>query len=463
MAISARPARKLVGVIAVSAIVLAPILLNGSPASAAQPPVDLGTAESFAVLAGSTVTNTGPSSISGDLGVSPGTAITGFPPGLVSGGTMHSADAVASLAETHATVAYNDAAGRLPQTAVGTNLGGRTLAPGVYSGATLAVAGALTLDGEGDPNAVFVFKTGSTLITASGSSVNMINGASACNVTWQVGSSATLGTSSTFRGTIVALTSITLNTNATVSGRVLARNGAVTLDSNVITRPACSVAPPTTTTPSTTAPSSSSTSVVATTSTPATTTAPVTTVPTTSIPVTTIPTTSIPVTSIPATTAPVTTIPATTAPVTTVPATTAPATTVPATTVPATTTAPTPTTSPATTTPAPTVPVSSTTPLNSAPAPSTTTSTIAGVDSTTPASDRTESETTPGSDTEATSTTAVTGTTTGSGTDTVTTGKPSTPLARTGSSTRPEIVLGAGALLLGLGMVLVSRRRTSTR
>jgi hypothetical protein len=222
-------------------VVLASLLTLAfaSTAVAAQPPVGLGTADSFAVLAGSTVTNTGPSVVHGDLGVSPGTAVTGFPPGTVFG-TIHAADGVAGQAKTDLTTAYNDAAGRTPPNSVSGDLGGQTLTPGVYkSTSSLGLTGALTLDAQGDPNAVFVFQAGSTLITASGSSVNLIGGAQACNVFWQIGSSATLGTNSTFRGNILALTSGTLNTGASVDGRVLARNGAVTLDDNVITTARC--------------------------------------------------------------------------------------------------------------------------------------------------------------------------------------------------------------------------------
>ncbi len=197
-----------------------------TPASAAQGPVGLGTATPFAALAGSTVTNTGPSVISGDLGVSPGSAVTGFPPGVVINGTEHVADAVALQAQTDLTTAYNDAAGRTPFTVVSTDLGGQTLDPGVYHAATsMGLTGTVTLDAHGDPNAVFIFQMGSTLTTASNSTVSLINGAQACNVFWQVGSSATLGTDTTFVGSILALTSATVQTGTTVAGRVLASNG----------------------------------------------------------------------------------------------------------------------------------------------------------------------------------------------------------------------------------------------
>jgi hypothetical protein len=201
---------------------------------AAQAPVNLGTAGNFAVLGGSTVTNTGPSVVNGDLGVSPGTAVTGFPPGVVSG-TVHAGDATAAQAQADLTTAYNDAAGRTPATTVSGDIGGQTLTPGVYNSASsLGITGTLTLDGQGDPNAVFIIQTGSTLITAAASAVNLINRAQAANVFWQVGSSATLGTNSTFSGNILALTSITVTTGVKIFGRALARNGAVTLDTNVI-------------------------------------------------------------------------------------------------------------------------------------------------------------------------------------------------------------------------------------
>jgi hypothetical protein len=219
-----------------------------SPAYAAQAGVGLGTASSFAVLAGSTVTNTGPSVISGDLGVSPGSAVTGFPPGLVTNGSLHAADARALRAQSDLTTGYEDAAGRTPATDVtGQNLGGLTLFSGVYADSSaMALTGTVTLDAQGDPAAVFIFQAGSTLTTASNSTVALINGASPCNVFWQVGSSATLRTGTTFVGTVMALTSATLETRASVQGRVLARNGAVTLDTNRVTAPDCSspVVPP---------------------------------------------------------------------------------------------------------------------------------------------------------------------------------------------------------------------------
>ncbi len=243
------------------AVVMAVTLVGVQSAAAGPAPVGLGTAASFAVLGGSTVTNTGPSVISGSVGVSPGSAVVGFPPGIVNNGTIHRGDAVAAQAQGDLTTAYNDAAGR-SSTATTPLLGGRTLVAGVYTGPTLALTGVLTLDGQNDPTSVFIFQSASTLITASNSKIMLINGASACNVFFQVGSSATLGTGSTFVGNILALTSITAQTGATVQGRLLARNGAVTLDTNTITLPDCSVATPTSTatSPTSTATSSSTSS-----------------------------------------------------------------------------------------------------------------------------------------------------------------------------------------------------------
>lgn len=198
--------------------------------------VTLGTASSFAVLGASTVTNTGPSVVHGDLGVSPGTAVTGFPPGNVVNGSIHSADAAAGLAQSDAMAAYTALKGMASPPAndlTGQDLGGLTLVPGVYHFSSSAfLTGALTLDAKGDANALFVFQMGSTLVTASNSEVLVINGGSGCNVYWQVGSSATLGTGTNFVGRILALASITLTTNASVEGSAMALTAAVTMDSN---------------------------------------------------------------------------------------------------------------------------------------------------------------------------------------------------------------------------------------
>jgi Ice-binding-like/Bacterial Ig-like domain (group 3) len=223
-------------------------------ASAATAAVSLGTAADFAVLAGSTITNTGPSVITGDLGLSPGTAITGTPPGQING-TVHAADATAAQAKSDLAAAYDDAAARPATATVPVELGGTTRTPGVYDSpaGTFGITGTVTLDAQGDTNAVFIFKAASTLITASASSVNLVNGARASNVFWQVGSSATLGTYSILRGNVMALASITVTTGVTIDGRVLARTAAVTLDTDTISRPTGVQQPIATTTVLTTA------------------------------------------------------------------------------------------------------------------------------------------------------------------------------------------------------------------
>jgi hypothetical protein len=235
--------------------------LGGSPAQAAEAPVGLGTAASFAVLAGQSVTNTGTTTVTGDIGVSPGTSLTGGASLVQTGGAVHIADAVALQAQNDLTTAYNSAAARPTVIDVtGQDLGGKTFTSGVVSHTSgMQLTGTVTLDAQGDPSAVFIFKAGSTLVTAPNSTVSLINGASPCNVYWQVGSSTTLDTNTTFVGTVMSLTSTTLANRASVQGRVLARNGSVTLDTNVITRPGCAVAAtsspsasPSTSTPSST-------------------------------------------------------------------------------------------------------------------------------------------------------------------------------------------------------------------
>jgi subtilisin family serine protease len=213
------------------------IAVYGPSPAAAQTAPSLGAAQRFAVLGASTVTNTGSSTITGDLGVSPGTAVTGFGPGHVLAGTIHSADAAALAAQNDVATAYNSLAGQAcTQNMTGQDLGGRTLTAGVYCFSSSAqLTGSLTLNAQGDANAVFIFKMGSTITTAGASSVVLTNGASAGNVFWHVGSSATIGTGTSFAGNILAVASITVTTGASVAGRALAMSGAVTLDTNAVT------------------------------------------------------------------------------------------------------------------------------------------------------------------------------------------------------------------------------------
>jgi Ice-binding-like len=213
-------------------------LLFASSALGAAATVGLGEAASFSVLGGSTVTNTGPTTMFGDLGLSPGSSVTGAPHVL---GATHVDDAVAIAAKNALSTGYNDAASRPSNGSAGTDLSGQVFLPGVRaaSSSLLLSSGSVTLDAQGDPNAVFIFQIGSTLITGSNTTVLLVNGAQACNVFWQVGSSATLGTGTRFVGTIMAAASITANTAATIHGRLLARTGAVTLDTNTITTSNC--------------------------------------------------------------------------------------------------------------------------------------------------------------------------------------------------------------------------------
>jgi len=242
----------------------ATLALAAVPVAAQAAAVNLGTASPFVVLGGSTVTNTGPSVLNGDLGLSPGSSLTGFNEAVVNGAT-HESDAVAAQAQADLTTAYNVAAGQpIPagNDLTGVDLGNQKLTAGAYGFSTSAqLTGQLTLDAQGDPNAQFVFVIGSTLTTASASSVVLVNGASPCNVHWKVGSSATLGSTTAFEGNLMALTSISVNNGATVLGRLLAREGAVTLDNDVLSRPNCATGstPTPTPTPTPTAPGSTPT------------------------------------------------------------------------------------------------------------------------------------------------------------------------------------------------------------
>lgn len=250
------------------------VFVAGSPAGAAHTPVGLGTAESFAILAGSGITNTGATTITGDIGSFPTTSQTGMGT-VVQTGTNHAGDAVTAGAKNDLVTAYNDVAGRLPVIDLaGPELGGRVLTAGVYTdvgSGTLGLTGQLTLDAQGDEHAMFIFKAASTLITATSSSVLLVNGADPCRIAWQVGSSATFNSGTQFAGDVIALTSISANAGATFRGRLLARNGAVTLINNTITAAACNGVPvgtPTTVaqvTTSTTAATTTSTSTTSTT------------------------------------------------------------------------------------------------------------------------------------------------------------------------------------------------------
>ena len=207
------------------------------PAATAQPQstVFLGSAGSYAVLAGSTVTNTGLTVVNGNLGVWPGTAVTGFGPGIVNG-TEDAGDVAAQHAQASLNIAYNDAAGRtsVAINALAGDISGLTLAPGLYkSTSALSLSGTLTLHGSG----VYIFQIASGLTVGSGGTVVLSGGATSSDVFWQVGSSATFGTTASFKGTILALTSISLATGAKLDGRALAQHGAVTLDTDSVTIP----------------------------------------------------------------------------------------------------------------------------------------------------------------------------------------------------------------------------------
>jgi hypothetical protein len=210
---------------------------------AAQLPVTLGSTVTFAVLASSTVTNTGATILNGNLGLSPGSAVTGFPPGNVAlPFAIHIDDLTAVTAQNDLATAYTDAAKPNrdggPVLPLPGDIGGMMLTPGLYNtGSTLGITGTVTLNGQGNANSIFVFQIGSALTTAVGSQVTLTNGAQAANIFWQVGSSATLGVGSIFNGTILAMVSVTVNTGAALNGRALAQTGAVTLATNTMTEP----------------------------------------------------------------------------------------------------------------------------------------------------------------------------------------------------------------------------------
>ena len=219
------------------------IMVGGPAEAAVVATVPLATAANYAVLGASTVTNTNNSTLDGSLGLWPGTSITGFPPGLViAPGTTDTTNAAAQQAQSDLTAAYVNAAGRPVDASTPADLANLNLQPGVYAGpdkSPLSLTGPLVLDGGGDLGSVFIFQTDSTLITGSGSTVTLVNGAQECNVFWQVGSSATLGTGSVFAGNILALAAVTVTNSVTVHGRALARTEAVTLDNDTFTKPTC--------------------------------------------------------------------------------------------------------------------------------------------------------------------------------------------------------------------------------
>jgi len=203
-------------------------------------PIDLGTSGTYGTLAGSALTNTGPTTVGGDIGVNPGSSITGFSaaPNGTNTGAVNDDNQAALQAQTDLTTAYNNAAGLTPTSSGLAELSGMSLTPGVYSGGALSLSdnGALTLAGT-SADSVWVFQAASSLTIGSATHIIITGGASACNVFWQVGSSATIGTSAQFQGTILAADSVTAATGATVTGRLLASSAAVTLESNVITVP----------------------------------------------------------------------------------------------------------------------------------------------------------------------------------------------------------------------------------
>jgi uncharacterized repeat protein (TIGR01451 family) len=220
----------------VLAIAAAALIGMQSAAMAQSTPVPLGTAANYAVLAGTGISNTGDTTINGDLGLTPGTSVTGFPPGQVNG-NVDIANTAAVNAQRDLATAYTDAAGESVTATIPAELGGTTETPGVYDSTvgTFDITGTLTLDAQGNPNAVFIFQAASTLGTASASNVSLINGAQASNVFWVVGSVATIGANSTLQGNILALTSIAVGTGSTINGRALARDATVTLDTDTIT------------------------------------------------------------------------------------------------------------------------------------------------------------------------------------------------------------------------------------
>ncbi len=235
---------------AVALLPLLAIFINPASSNAAAPVFTPGTTTTFGVLAATTITNAGATVINGsaggNIGLAPGSAFTGSA-SVTASGVQHIADATATTAQTDLVTAYNSVAAPTPTVRASAELASAVVTPGTYStgSGTFANSGALTLDAQGDANAVFIFQAASTLITSAGSTMTLTNGAQACNVYWNVGSSATLGTNSTFVGHVYAMTAITANTGAAIQGQLLARTGAVNLNANTITNSACVTATPT--------------------------------------------------------------------------------------------------------------------------------------------------------------------------------------------------------------------------
>jgi LPXTG-motif cell wall-anchored protein len=253
-----KPVKYGVPAIAIVAIAAFALFTSNAPSGAAVT-VPLGNSSNFAVLAGSGITNTGATTVSGtaggDMGSAPTPAFTGEVSVTTTGTKYLAAEAIVVGAKTALDTAYLDAAGRTSTASISADLGGQTLVGGVYTGASsIGLTGTLILDGADDPNSVWIFQAGSTLTTASASTVSLIRGAQACNVFWQVGSSATIGTGSNFVGHVLALTSITDDGGSTINGQLLARNGAVTLNNTTIINNACVTPTPTPTATATATP-----------------------------------------------------------------------------------------------------------------------------------------------------------------------------------------------------------------
>lgn len=229
--------------LAVAAMAMVPSAAQAAPGT----PVPLGDAAGFAVLAGAGITNTGATTLAGDIGSFPTTSISGLGTITLVGGADRSGEAVTTQAKTDLVTAYDAASAQTPDPLGGVELAGLTLEPGVYdTGGVIELNGNLTLDANGDPDAVFVFQSLSTLLTGPAGSITFVDGATACNLYWRVPTSATIGTGSQFAGTILAEASISFGAGATLQGRALAQTGAVTMITNTITVPACATTPPVT-------------------------------------------------------------------------------------------------------------------------------------------------------------------------------------------------------------------------